>query len=326
MDKHPLPRFDKDDELRSLFLKYCRISSGDIWEDSIAKHKVGCLDSTDHNSINNLMGSSKASLAIHDPPYNFIAFQETETENFIDWSKKWIEISSSILKENSSLYIWLGADYKNHFQPLADFILMMEKSDFNSKSFITLRNQRGFGTSQNWMSIRQELLYYVKGHPVFNVDAVYTEIPRVLKGYYKTVNGESTTNSERSKSEFIRSGNVWVDIQQVFYRMEENVNGCFAQKPLKALERIISVSSEENDLVIDLFSHSGTSLLACEKLKRMCLTTDIDPVFCEISIRRLENYRNTGKTGWQNSNPFYQEIINDKKIKKYLTQNYKIKY
>jgi hypothetical protein len=41
-------------------------------------------------------------------------------------------------------------------------------------------------------------------------------------------------------------------------------------------------------------------------------TFDYDPVYCEI-IRRLENLRSTGKTGWQNSNPFYNEIKNDKK-------------
>jgi hypothetical protein len=31
---------------------------------------------------------------------------------------------------------------------------------------------------------------------------------------------------------------------------------------------------------------------------------DIDPIFCEITIRRLENFRRAGRTGWQNSNPF----------------------
>jgi hypothetical protein len=42
---------------------------------------------------------------------------------------------------------------------------------------------------------------------------------------------------------------------------------------------------------------------------------DIDPVFCEIVIRRLENFRETGRTGWQNSNPFAAEIAADKKLK-----------
>ncbi len=247
-------------------------------------------------------------------------------KNLLSWCKEWIEITNACLKNDSSLYVWLGADQNNHYQPLPQFIMMMEDSGFNSKSFITMRNQRGYGTQKNWMAVRQEMLFYVKGNPKFNVEAGYTDIPKILKGYYKTVNGKETENIERGKSDFIRAGNVWVDVQQIFYRMEENVNGCYAQKPLKAIERIISASSREDELVIDYFSHAGTTLLAAEKLNRRCFTTDIDPVFCEISIRRLERFRECGKTGWQNSNPFYEEILKNKKIRKYLRDRYEIEY
>jgi len=167
-----------------------------------------------------------------------------------------------------------------------------------------MRNQRGYGTQKNWMWVRQELLYYIKGEPEFNVNAVYTDIPKILRGYYKSVKGEMTENLQRSKSNNIRAGNVWVDIQQVFYRMEENVPGCYAQKPLKAIERIIESATNEGDLVIDFFSHSGTTLMAGELLNRKVYTLEIDPIFAELTIRRLENYRSTGKTGWQWKNPF----------------------
>ena len=158
-------------------------------------------------------------------------------------------------------------------------------------------------------------LYYLKGSPAFNVEAEYTDIPKILRGYYKEVNGVTTENFERSKSENIRAGNVWVDVQQVFYRMEENVNGCFAQKPLKSCERIIRASSDPGNLILDFFAHSGSTLLSAEILGRKCFTMDIDPVFCEIVIRRLENFRATGRTGWQNSNPFAAEIAIDKNLK-----------
>ena len=133
---------------------------------------------------------------------------------------------------------------------------------------------------------------------------VYTDIPKILRGYYKDVHGRITENLERSKSQTIRPGNVWVDIQQVFYRMEENVPGCYAQKPLKAIERIIESSSQEGELVVDFFSHSGTTLLAGERLGRVVFTFDVDPIYAELTIRRLEHYRTTGKTGWQWRNPF----------------------
>jgi site-specific DNA-methyltransferase (adenine-specific) len=181
-----------------------------------------------------------------------------------------------------------------------------------------MRNQRGYGTQKNWMAVRQELVYYTRGTPCFNVEAEYTDIPKILRGYYKKVNGKVTENLERGKSEHIRAGNVWVDIQQVFYRMEENVNGCYAQKPLKSIERIIRASSQPDDIVLDFFCHSGATLLAAEMLGRRCYTLDIDPIYCEIAIRRLERFRQTHKTGWQNSNPFERELTTDKALQNML--------
>ena len=247
-------------------------------------------------------------MAIQDPPYNLVAFARRSIEEYIDWSRRWVQTTKAVLAEDASLYVWLGADQNDGFQPLADFMIMMRAEPFVPRSFITMRNQRGYGTSQNWMAIRQELLYYTSGDPPFNVAAEYTDIPKILRGYYKTVNGVVTENLERSKAGTIRAGNVWVDIQQVFYRMEENVSGCYAQKPLKSADRIIRASSNKGDVILDLFAHSGSTLLAAEILDRSCRTADIDPVCCEITIRRLEHYRRTGKLGWQNGHPFETEL------------------
>lgn len=326
MLNHPLPRIDKDEKLKNLLLPYCRFKQGTIWIDQKGKHKIACVDVSNTDEIKNIFGKSKATLSVQDPPYNFIAFTEKRNTEFIDWCKDWIILNINISKKNSSYYFWLGADQSNHFEPFGGFIEMMKSSGLTSRSFITMRNQRGYGTQYNWMAIRQELLYYVKGNPKFNIKAEYTNLPKVLRGYFKNIGGELTENLERSKSEFIRAGNVWIDVQQVFYRMEENVNGCFAQKPLKAIKRIIEASSKKNDLVTDFFAHSGTTLIASELLDRKCITFDYDPVYCEITLRRLENLRANNKTGWQNSNPFYNEIRNDKKILAHLKKKYNITY
>jgi len=273
---------------------------------------VACLDAANETHTALLLGSEKAALAIQDPPYNVAVGNVNSTdlgrmpvEDYIRWSRAWISSTSNSLTADASLYVWLGADQAAGFQPFADFILMMRAfPEFKTRSLITMRNQRGYGTQNNWMAVRQELLYYTKGRPKFHVEAEYTDIPKILRGYYRNVNGQRTENLERGKSGNIRAGNVWVDVQQVFYRMEENVPGCYAQKPLKAIERIIRASSAAGDIVVDFFAHSGTTLLGCERLDRRCFTCDIDPIFTEITIRRLERYRETGKTGWQSDSPF----------------------
>jgi site-specific DNA-methyltransferase (adenine-specific) len=311
MIKHPLPRIDRDETLRRNLLPFCRLKPGEIWRDSRNHHRVGCLDASSRKDVARLCGKDRATLAIHDLPYNFIAFEQKRIDEFIAWCRMVVDNTAEALTENSSLYLWIGADQKNAFAPLPELVLMMRGTEFVSRSFITLRNQRGYGTQQNWMSVRQELLYYIKGKPLFVPQ--YTEIPKAVKGYYKEVNGRVTENNERGRAETIRAGNVWIDVQQVFYRMEENVNGCYAQKPLKAIARIIEASSTRGDNVLDFFSHSGATLLAAEMTGRRCLTMDIDPIFCEITIRRLENFRRSGRTGWQNSNPFARELGQEEK-------------
>ena len=86
--------------------------------------------------------------------------------------------------------------------------------------------------------------------------------------------------------------------------------GCYAQKPLKAIRRIIESSSNDGEVVLDVFAHSGTTLIAAEHLNRQAVTIDIHPIFAELTIRRLERFRETGKTGWQWGNAF-PEIGND---------------
>ena len=84
---------------------------------------------------------SKATLAIHDPPYNLVAFEERSVEEYVTWCRQWIDNTAKSLGEDASLYIWLGADQTCDFQPLPDFILMMRQiKEFQARSFITVRN------------------------------------------------------------------------------------------------------------------------------------------------------------------------------------------
>ena len=305
-----LKRLDLEGDLHKKVQAHCRLKYGDVWEDPVSGHRVGVLDATRVDDVKKIAGKSRAKVIVNDPPYNVVvgrsntrSLSKVSLAEYLEFSRAWISNAREIMHDNTHLFIWIGADYRDNFQPLPDVMMLMrEFKDLKPKNFITLRNQRGYGTQKNWMWVRQELLHYIKGKPKFRV--TYTDIPKVLNGYYKEVRGKLTDNFERSRSRTIRPGNVWIDIQQVFYRMEENVPGCYAQKPLKALERIISNCSDESDIVFDFFSHSGTTLIAGERLKRRVYTFDIEPIFAEITIRRLEHLRASGQTGFQWRNPF----------------------
>ncbi len=157
MKNLPIPRLDREPLLREKLGKYCRLNRGEKWEDPSGRHRVGCFDAAQATDVGLLMGGATAALAVHDPPYNQVAFEERRLAEYVSWCEKWVRNSYEALSDDASLYVWLGADQTDGFQPLPDFMLMMRATGFKARSFITMRNQRGYGTPKNWMAVRQEL-------------------------------------------------------------------------------------------------------------------------------------------------------------------------
>jgi DNA modification methylase len=69
-------------------------------------------------------------------------------------------------------------------------------------------------------------------------------------------------------------------------------------KPVELVERAISNSSKSRDIVLDSFGGSGTTLIACEKLGRHARLIELDPKYCDVIVRRWEEF--TGKTAIRN--------------------------
>ena len=59
-------------------------------------------------------------------------------------------------------------------------------------------------------------------------------------------------------------------------------------KPIDLLVQLIKNSSKENQLIVDLFGGSGSTLIAAEQTNRICYTMELDPKYCDVIIRRWE--------------------------------------
>jgi DNA modification methylase len=62
------------------------------------------------------------------------------------------------------------------------------------------------------------------------------------------------------------------------------------QKPVRLIQKALLNSSDKNDIVLDLFGGSGSTLMACEQTERRCYMMELDPKYVEIIIKRWENY------------------------------------
>jgi DNA modification methylase len=62
------------------------------------------------------------------------------------------------------------------------------------------------------------------------------------------------------------------------------------QKPVELISYAIHNSSKADDIVMDLFGGSGSTLIACEKTNRICYMSELDPKYCDVIIKRYEDY------------------------------------
>ncbi len=111
-------------------------------------------------------------------------------------------------------------------------------------------------------------------------------------------------------------GNLWVDIPSLGSNDKERL-GYPTQKPEALLERIVRMSSKENDIVADFFCGSGTTLSVAEKLNRRWIGGDLSKYAIEltknrlISIKNSKDLLNKGKNFDEASNPFEILTIRD---------------
>ena len=65
-------------------------------------------------------------------------------------------------------------------------------------------------------------------------------------------------------------------------------------KPVELINNAILNSSKEEDIILDLFGGSGSTLIACEKTNRICYMMEIEPEYCDVIIKRWEDYVGSG--------------------------------
>ena len=64
------------------------------------------------------------------------------------------------------------------------------------------------------------------------------------------------------------------------------------QKPVELIEKALINSSKRQDLVIDAFGGSGSTIIACERTDRFCRMVELDPKYCDVIVKRWENFTN----------------------------------
>ena len=208
--------------------------------------------------------SNSVDLVIIDPPYLTIKEKwDNKEEVNLELSKQLFRIA----KDNCSLYVWCGIGEKS--QSLIRWFPIFSEQWF-FKDLITWKKQRGIGMRKGWLYTREELMWFVKNNKKFiwNKEFQYGDERRIRDCGKDII--KPSQSGKFAKSIYKRLTNVWTDISEESFDVTNKISH-FTPKPKKAIERIILAHTKKDDIVLDCFLGSGTTMQVCNELGRNCI-------------------------------------------------------
>ena len=239
---------------------------GDIW--LLGEHRLMCGDSTDAEDVARLMDGDLAQLVITDPPYNVAIGSKNKALNEIQKSGRIVEDiigDKGMTDEEIGEKIWAPA-----FKNLCDFAT-------DDCAIYVSMPQGGTHMMMMMMSrywqVKHELIW-LKNAPTFSMGRLnydYKHEP-IVYGWKKKHNWYA---KEPKQSILCFDKPKKCDLHPTM-------------KPIALWAELICNSSQEGMIVSDFFGGSGTTIVACEQLKRKARIMELDPHYCDVIIARWE--------------------------------------
>jgi DNA modification methylase len=215
---------------------------------------------------------------IVDPPYFQIVNNDWDNQwkteqEYLDWCFVWTSECVRVLKSNRCFYIW-GTTKTDTFLRYKLNVLN-QFSQLQYQNWIIWSYDWGGRTKNTFPRKHEDLLMYSKGSKFpFNADNV--RIPyKMDKNVRKTA-----TNNPLGKI----PTDVWEKNNHT--TSKEYCGWHPTQKPIVLLERIIKAHTNENDIVLDIFSGTGSTAIACDNVNRKFVGCEKDPTYWQKSIER----------------------------------------
>ena len=269
---------------------------GDIWQ--LGQHKIICGNSLDANIYKELLADKKADLIVSDPPYNVkinghvcgggkikhkefaMASGEMSSEEFTDFLNK-VFVNLTMFSNDGSLH-YIFMDWAH-----CENIINASKDIYTELKNICIWNKMVGGMGSMYRSQHEFVFLFKNGtNPHIN------NINLGANGRYRT--------------------NVW-NYPGVSCSNEgkKNLKMHPTVKPVSLIKDIILDASKRNDIVLDSFLGSGSTLIAAEQSGRICYGIEIDPLYIDTAIRRYIDL--TGKDAIHlKSGKKYSELLKEK--------------
>lgn len=258
-----------------------RTQEGDLWK--LGNHYLLCGDSTINADIQTLLDGKKADLLLTDPPYNVavensqgmtIANDNMGNLEFYEFLKDVFTVADKNLKEGGAFYIWHGESESLNFRKACEYAGWSVK-----QCLIWVKNSITLGR-QDYQWKHEPCLYGWKSGA----------------GHYFIKNRKQPTVIDNSIDLELMTAE---ELREYILELQEPSTIIYENKPLKntdhptmkpvrLMKKQIKNSTKQGEIVLELFGGSGSTLLACEELGRVCYANELSPVYCDVIIRRWE--------------------------------------
>jgi len=242
------------------------------------KNKIVCGDCIE---VLSQMAEPFADLIFADPPFN-IGYKydkyndKKNRQSYIDWTKDWISACIKVLKPHGSFYIAIGDEYA------ADVKLIAEELGLFMRNWIIWHYSFGQQMRNKFSRSHTHIFYFVKDKKNFTFNDHAVRIPSDRQLIY---------DDRRANPAGKVPDDVWDQFSRVCGTFRERTGWHPCQMPVGLLKRIIAVSSNPEELVLDPFIGSGTTAAAAYEMGRYYFGIDISESYVNKARERLKNLK-----------------------------------
>ena len=261
------PQIDVDDPEVPETIQ-CRCKRGDVW--MLGAHRVVCGDATSSEDMEKLAGGGFCDLLLTDPPYNVALGQHMRPSEAKQLHRRTdgLVIDNDSWEDDEDFIEFLRAAFDNAMgvmSPGSAFYIW--HADTQRANFLEACKRAG-------MEVR-ELLVWVKNNFTLGRQDYQWRHEPCLYGWKG--GAAHRWYSDRKQSTILEFDKPASTAEHP------------TMNPVPLMAYLVSNSTKEGDVVLDVFGGSGSTLLACEKLGRTCWTMELDPHYCDVILQRWED-------------------------------------
>ncbi len=270
-------KFDVDKELKKI--KTPQTKLGDLIV--MGNHKLLCSSSTDINAVKKLFGDDRATAIYSDPPFNIGlsydkgvgnksnyggSFDDNQSpEAYKEFIRQVLKSSLAISTKDTHVAFWCDEAWVWVFQTL-----YMELGVKNRRLNIWIKNNSSPIPTVAFNKCAEYCVYGTKGSPYLS---------DLVKNLNEIQNKDCTTGNQLLDD----ISNIWATKRLPSNQMEHPTS-----KNPELHHKFIMRCTKPGDIIFDAFSGSASTMICAEQLDRKVYSLEIEPVFCDLAIRRYE--------------------------------------